>query len=183
MSAIIVAKTKATTNLKSNIQKILKPLGGIENFIKPGDKVLLKPNFNTADPYPASSALDFLEAVINVIKTANPSRIILGDSCTMALKTEEVMEKLGIFALGQRLGIEVLNFDKGKFIKKKIGGQYLKSIRIPAILEEVDKLVLLPCLKTHRFGRFTMSLKLGVGFMKKIERSFLHMGHTEKKNR
>lgn len=181
MSLVIITKTKATNNLKSDIERILKPLGGIGNYIKPGDKVLLKPNLNTDDPFPGSSSLDFLEAVIELVKTTHPARIILGDSCTMALRTEEVMEKLGIFGLAKRLNIEVKNFDKGKFVKKKIAGKYLESIKIPAVLEEVDKLILLPCLKTHRFARFTASLKLGVGFMKKIDRIFLHASHFEEK--
>lgn len=182
MPKITVTKIKTTGNLTNDIQNVLQPLGGMKNFVKPDDRVLIKPNFNTADPYPASSALDFLEAVINLAKTANPLKIILGDSCTFAQKTEEVMKKLRIYELGQRLGVEVINFDKEKFIKKKILGKYLKSIKIPAVLEEVDKLILLPCLKTHRYARFTMSLKLGVGFMKTTERIRLHtFGHLGEK--
>lgn len=182
MPKTTVTKTKTTDDLENDIRKILQPLGGIENFIKPGEKVLLKPNFNTADPFPASSALDFLEAAINLVKKANPSKIFLGDSCTLTQKTEEVMEKLDVFELGQRLGVEIQNFDKGKYIKKEIAGQYLKTIKIPRIFEEVDKLILLPCLKTHKLGRFTMSLKLGVGIMKKTERIRLHVtGHLEEK--
>lgn len=115
------------------------------------------------------------------MKEAHPSEIFMGDSCTMLVKTEEVMQCLNFHALGREYGIKTVNFDQGKYIKKKINGRYLKSVRMPAILEEVDKLILLPCLKTHRYARFTMSLKLGVGFIKKIERTFLHMAHTEEK--
>lgn len=177
----IIAKTKSSGDLKADIQKILKPLGGISAFVKPGDKVLLKPNLNTADPYPASSDPEFLKAVIEVVKEANPSEIIIGDSCTLLLKTEKIMSCLNFHALEKDYGIKTVNFDQGKYIKKKIQGKYLKSISIPAVLEEVDKLILLPCLKVHRFARFTMSLKLGVGIMKKIERTFLHMSHLEEK--
>lgn len=182
MPKTTITKTKTTGDLNDDIQKILQPLGGMENFINPGDKVLLKPNFNTADPYPASSDPNFLEAVINIVKKANPAKVILGDSCTFAQKTEQVMKKLGIFELGQKLGIEVVNFDKGDFVKKRIPGKYLKALKVPAILEQVDKLILLPCLKTHRYARFTMSLKLGVGFMKTSERIKLHtFGHLGQK--
>lgn len=177
----IVTKIKSTGDLNIDIQGILKPLGGLDNYIKAGESVLLKPNFNTADPFPASSAIDFLEAVITLVKIAKPSRIILGDSCTMTSKTSEVMEKLGVFEMGKRLGIEIIDFDKGKYIRKKINGKFLKSVKIPAILGEVDRLILLPCLKTHRYARFTISLKLSVGFMKKIDRIFLHARHFEEK--
>jgi uncharacterized protein (DUF362 family) len=83
--------------------------------------------------------------------------------------------------VGRRFGVEIVNFDQGEFIKKEINGKYLKAVRLPKILTEVDKLILLPCLKTHRFARFTISLKIGVGIMKKIERTRLHVGHLEEK--
>ncbi|MFA5069795.1 MAG: DUF362 domain-containing protein [Patescibacteria group bacterium] len=177
----IVAKTKASGDLKADILKILQPLGGISIFIKPGDKVLLKPNLNTADPYPASSDPKFLRTVIEIVKEAKPSEILIGDSCTLMLDTGKVMACLNFSALEKDYGVRAINFDHGGYIKKKIPGKYLKSISIPAVLEEVDKLILLPCLKVHRFARFTMSLKLGVGIMKKIERTFLHMNHLEEK--
>jgi uncharacterized protein (DUF362 family) len=176
-----ITKIKSSSNLKADIQKILQPLGGISAFIKPGDKVLLKPNINTADPCPASSDPEFLKAVIEIVKEAKPSEIILGDSCTLMLDTGKVMSCLNFSALEKDYGVKAVNFDQGKYIKKKIPGKYLKSVSVPAVLEETDKLILLPCLKVHRFARFTMSLKLGVGIMKKIERTFLHLSHLEEK--
>ncbi len=177
-----VTIVKSANNLTSDLQKTLEPLGGINNFVKPGEKVLLKPNLNTADPYPASSDINFLEAVVNVVKTAKPGKIILGDSCTLTQRTQRVMEDLTIFEFGKKMDIEVVNFDKEKFVKKKLPDTYLKIIRIPKILDEVDKIIILPCLKTHRYAKFTMSLKLAVGLMKKRERAALHaLGHLEEK--
>lgn len=176
-----IQKITYTGHLRRDIAKALHPLGGIETFINPGEAVLLKPNFNTADTYPASSSLDFLEAVVEIVKTTNPSRILLGDSCTISQKTSSVMEKLGIFELGKRLGIEIVNFDKEKFVTKKIPGTYLKSVCFPKILFEVDKIILLPCIKTHRYARFTVSLKLAVGLLKKLDRLRMHASHLEEK--
>ena len=177
----LIAKIKSTNNLKSEIQKILSPLGGIENFVKPGERVLIKPNFNTADPFPASSDPEFIKAVIETVKQVKPSEIIIGDSCTLFQRTKKVMECLNIGCLEKEYGIKVINFDQGKFVKKKINGQYLKSVRIPKIMEEVDKIIILPCLKVHRYARFTMSLKIGVGIMKKRERIKLHAKNLEEK--
>ncbi len=46
---------------------------------------------------------------------------------------------------------------------------------------ESKKLVYAFCMKTHRFAKFTFSLKLAVGFMKPSERIRLHMRHLEEK--
>ena len=64
-----VIKTQASQDLQADIKKLIQPLiGNITDFIKPNDRVLLKPNFNTADPFPASTANDFLAAIIEIFK-------------------------------------------------------------------------------------------------------------------
>lgn len=176
MANNLVTKTIVSGILQDDLQRLLKPLGGMRQFINQGETVLLKPNFNTSDPYPASTSLDFLEAVIMLIKSTGATKIIVGDSCTITQNTTKVMDKLGVFDLGKRLSVEIIDFDKGKFITKEINGEYLKSVRVPAVIDEVDKIITLPCLKVHRLARFTMSLKICVGFMKKITRIKLHTG-------
>jgi uncharacterized protein (DUF362 family) len=48
-------------------------------------------------------------------------------------------------------------------------------------LDEVDKLILLPCLKTHFIARYTGALKLSIGFMRPIERMPFHSRFVEEK--
>ncbi|MDH5793561.1 MAG: DUF362 domain-containing protein, partial [Candidatus Bathyarchaeota archaeon] len=43
------------------------------------------------------------------------------------------------------------------------------------------KLVYVCCMKTHRWAKFTLSLKLAVGFMKPSERMLLHARNLEEK--
>jgi uncharacterized protein (DUF362 family) len=103
MTTTIITKTKTSSDLKTDIERLLAPFGKVGNFIKPNDKVLIKPNLNTADPCPASSAADFMESVIEIVKSANPARIIIGDSCTMLQNTAKVMECLNFLRSGQAL--------------------------------------------------------------------------------
>jgi uncharacterized protein (DUF362 family) len=176
-----VTKTKASGDLKANIQKLIEPIiGDISGFIKPTDRVLLKPNFNTADPYPASTDLDFLQAVIEIIKEANPKEIIVGESCTYFLNTEKVCQAKGAPAIMEKANVTWHNFEKGEWVKVPVlGGKYFKSVSIPKIVQEVDKIILLPCLKTHRLAKFTMSLKITIGMLKPIQRGPLHLSNLE----
>jgi len=48
-------------------------------------------------------------------------------------------------------------------------------------LMDLGKLVLAPCLKTHRLARFTASMKLFVGWIKHSERIRMHARRLEKK--
>jgi len=183
MNEVAKIKIEDAAGLKEAIGKAVGQIGGFGKFINKGETVLLKPNFNTADPYPASSDPRFLEAVIELAYEQGAGEVFLGDSCTMALDTKKVMEKLGIFEL-QNLNPppKIIIFDEGQWVKNKIPeGKYLKTASLPEVLQKIDKLILLPCLKTHFIAQFTGSLKISVGFMKPRERIRLHMSHTQEK--
>lgn len=178
-----VSQIKVGDDLGSSIEQVVQEQGGWNSFIDKGDRVFLKPNFNTADPYPGSTDPEFLKEVIKQILPLEPKEIVVADSSTMMAKTEEVFEKLGIYEL-ENIGdkVKVVNLDQGKWIKKDIPrGEYLKRVSIPEILERVDKLILLSCLKTHFLARYTGALKLSVGLMKPRERVALHALHLQQK--
>jgi len=179
-----VARVKVNKNLKRAVLEAVDELGGFGKIIKKGDVVLLKPNFNTADPFPASTDPAFLKAVVELIyEQAQPKSVILGDSSTVSLNTRKVMEKLGIFGLEEMdCPPKVYVFDERPWVKKEIpDGKYLKSVWVTHYLDRADKIILLPCLKTHNLAQFTGSLKLALGFIKPFHRIGFHRSHLQEK--
>ena len=178
-----VAKIKVRNNLKEAILEAVNSIGGFGKFVETGDTVLLKPNFNTADPFPASTDPAFLKAVVELVYDYGAKLVMVGDSSTMTLNTRKVMERLGVFDLTRlEKPPRICVFEESAWIKKEIpDGKYLKSASVPTFLDKVDKLILLPCLKTHCYARFTGALKLAVGFMKPSERIRLHFRHLQEK--
>lgn len=179
----IVTKSKSTQDLKEDIKKLIQPIiGNISDFIKPTDRILLKPNFNTADPFPGSTAMDFLQAVIEIISEANPKELIIGESCTYFLNTEKVCRLKGAPAVMEKFNVTWHNFETGEWVKVDIpNGKYFKSIKIPKIIREVDKIILLPCLKTHFLAAYTGALKINIGMLKPSQRSLLHLNHLQER--
>jgi len=178
-----VTKIKVENNLEESILEAVNGIGGFERFINKGETVLLKANFNTADPSPASSDLSFLKAVVELFYNYGAKIVMIGDSSTMSLNTRKIMQKLGVFDLEK---IEnpprIYNFDERKWIKKQIpGAKYLKTVSLTEFLKRADKLILLPNLKTHSYAQFTGALKLSIGFMKPIERVRLHLKNLQEK--
>lgn len=58
----------------------------------------------------------------------------------------------------------------------------MEKVSLPErALKEVEKLVYVCCMKTHKWAKFTFSLKLAVGFMKPSERVLLHIRRLEEK--
>lgn len=167
-------------SLNREIEKALQPLGGLGKYISKGDRVLLKPNFNTADPFPASTDPDFLLTVAKMIMDITPNLTII-ESSMFRLKTVDVIKKMvgeGLSDLGVPL-ITEQDYIYKSIDLQSLGAEYFKNVKLPQqILDPEVKLILLPCLKTHFIAQYTGALKLAVGFMEKKQRLKLHMSRT-----
>ena len=93
----------------------------------------------------------------------------------------KVLEDTGMLQKAEAEGAEVVPLDEGKWIKVNTGVKYLRRVSLPERALESKKLVYVCCMKTHRFAKFTLSLKLAVGFMKPSERMLLHARNLEEK--
>jgi uncharacterized protein (DUF362 family) len=131
-----------------------------------GKEVLIKPNFNTADPTPGSTHNDTLAALVEEVWTMGAKSISLGERSYPP--TREVMEEKSIFPLMDKLEVNVVDFDhlddKDWVLFKPKKTHWTNGFRIARPILDAECLVSTCCLKTHQFGGiFTMSLKLHVG--------------------
>ena len=136
-----------------------------------GKNVALKANFNSADPFPASTHIQTLQTLLEKLKEAGSSKIVLAERSGMG-NTREILEKLGVFDLALRFGFEIVVLDEEDadrwFKIEKEGTHWLNGFYISKIFVDADKVVQTCCLKTHRFGgHFTLSLKNSVGLAAK----------------
>ena len=179
----MVSRVKTPDDLVDDINRVLSPIGGIKKFIKPGERIFLKPNFNTNDPFPASSDMAFIKAVIEVIQKEKPKEIILGESPTYFGNASKNFNGKNPWELEKEFeNVKVLFLNKEEWVKRTIPkGQFVKKVSLPKILDKVDKIIYLPCLKTHSVARYTGALKLTIGLVKPIERLKLHVGHLGEK--
>jgi len=179
-----VLVSKVTVNgqdLKGNILKAVNLIGGFSKVVERGDEVLLKPNFNTGDAPPGSSDPDFVKAVIELLYEHGASKVVLGESSMFSLSTRKVLKDTGMLQEAEEAGAEVVPFDEGKWVKVSTGGEYLGTVSLPETALAAKKVVYVCCVKTHRWAKFTLSLKLAVGFMKPSERMLLHARNLEEK--
>jgi len=177
----LVSSVKTASNVKEGVLRSVDLIGGFSKVVEKGDEILLKPNFNTEDAPPGSSDPDFVKAVIELLYEYGASKVILGESSMFSLYTRKILEETGMLQKAEEAGAEVVPFDEGKWVKVHIGGKYLKTVSLPETALKVKKLVYVCCMKTHRWARFTLSLKLAVGFAKPDERMRLHARKLEEK--
>jgi uncharacterized protein (DUF362 family) len=136
-----------------------------------GQRVFLKPNFNSADPFPGSTHNDSLGALIRELQARGAGRITVSDRSGMG-DTRRVMKRKGIFRLAEELDVETLVFDEldadGWEMIDLPGSHWRQGFAVPRPVLDADVVVQTCCLKTHRFGgHFTMSLKNSIGLVAK----------------
>jgi uncharacterized protein (DUF362 family) len=178
---VLLSKIATTEDLKSDVLKAVDLIGGFNMMIKKGDQVLLKPNFNSADPPPASSDPRFLKAIIELLYEHGAGKVILGESSWQGLSTRKALQKTGTLEALRDTGAEVAFFDEEKYVRVDVGGEYLKHVSLAERAMQVDKIVYSCCMKTHFRANFSLSLKLGFGFTKKSERMEFHLKHLKEK--
>jgi len=128
--------------------------------------VLIKPNFNTADPTPGSTHNDTLMALVDEVWDMGAKSISLGERSYPL--TREVLDQKGIVPLLKQKGVQIIDFDdldKKDWVEFKPKDSHWKNgFRIARPILEAECLISTCCLKTHQFGGvFTLSLKLHVG--------------------
>ena len=179
----LVSKVRVEHDLKASVAKAVELIGGPGKVISTGDRVMVKPNFNSVDPYPGSTDLEFMKIVIQLLKEAG-AKVVVGESSGGIWRpTRRVMEKLGALRELTEAGAEVIAFDDRAWdwVKVRVDGDYLKEVTVPRSVYEADKIVYVPCMKTHRLARFSLSLKLAIGIVHPGEHRSMHLRNLERK--
>lgn len=147
-------------------------------------EVLIKPNFNTADPFPASTHNDTLIKIVEELRNRGASSITLGERSGPP-STEDVLADKGIYELAEDLEFDLINFDKlpeeDLPVQRPPKSHWSDGFRVARPILEADRIVSTPCLKTHQYGGvFTMSLKLSVGIVPRAGYNYMSELHPSR---
>lgn len=153
----------------SGVRELLKyfDLDGLS-----GKRVAIKANYNSADPFPASTHYDTLSVMVDVLN-GNKAHVVLAERSGMG-NTKTVLEDLGVMELAEKKEFDVVVLDDlaGSDWVSVIpaGSHWKRGFLFPKIFGDADAIVQTCCLKTHRYGgHFTMSLKNSVGMVAKFD--------------
>jgi uncharacterized protein (DUF362 family) len=150
----------------------VRVLGEASGLKLSGKEVVVKANYNSADPFPASTHKETLWSLVLELQKQNPSSIALLERSGMG-STRNVLEQCGVYETLGPLGAEIVVLDdlsstKWQYIPGQ-GTHWKKGFWLPRQLLRAGAVIQTCCLKTHRFGgHFTLSLKNSVGLVAKI---------------
>ncbi len=134
-----------------------------------GKNIALKANYNSDDPFPASTHPDMLRSLVRQILDAGASEVTLAERSGMG-ETRAVLENRGVFDLAESLGFDAAVLDDlpagGWERIREEGLHWKQGFCIAKIFRDADVVIQTCCLKTHRFGgHVTLSLKNSVGLV------------------
>lgn len=173
-----VARVAAGTTLGDDLARLLDQLGGLPQMVKQGASVLLKANFNSYHPPPASTGLDLLSATTDALRRVGASRIALGECSAIALgRTRDVLQRAGLPRWAEDHGVELRCFDEEPWHLCTVEGRHFREIVIPACLPDFDHIIYLLTAKTHHQAGVSLGLKMTIGFMHPAQRLQLHEDH------
>ncbi len=143
-----------------------------------GKRVVVKPNFNSADAAPGSTHPETLAQLVAELHERDARGITVAESSGPP-QTRGVMEQKGIFDLAQSARFDVVNFeeipDADWVYFAGRGNHWPDGFHLPRMVVDSEYTVSTCCLKTHGYGGvFTMSLKLSVGLTPKPVRRTMH---------
>jgi uncharacterized protein (DUF362 family) len=134
-----------------------------------GRTVALKANYNSADPFPASTHPDTLAAIIRAVQGAGAASVTMAERSGMGA-TRQVLEERGVFRLAADLGFRAVPLDgagQDAWTRVKEPGLHWEDgFWISREFTTAGSVVQTCCCKTHRYGgHFTLSLKNSVGLV------------------
>ena len=164
--------------LKERLVALLHPLGGIERFVSPGQRVLLKPNLLAGKPPEAAVTTHpaLVKAVIELVQQAGAT-VLVGDSPGLGI-FERVAEKTGISRVVEAAGGQLVPFSEVRRVGS-IGT--FRQLELATAYLDADVVINLPKLKTHEMMTLTCGVKNLYGTVVGAAKAGLHLtaGHSK----
>ncbi len=162
-SIVSIVRTKdirRPEEIEEGIRKALQLIGGIEDIIKPGDRVLLKPNvvYEVKPNTGAVTRVEVVRSLADMIRDMG-ARPFIAESAAHGTDTEKAYASTGYQKL-RADGYEVVDLKRTKPIEIEVpGGDLFPTFKTFEPVVQADVIVSLPVLKTHDQTEATLSLK------------------------
>lgn len=177
--AVLYCDTYEEEAVYQKLRRGLELLGGLERFVSPREKILLKPNLvrraendRAVVTHPAVAG-----AMARLLREAGCGQIWCGDSCGIG-SAVKAMEGAGMDRVLKNYGVELKEFNEAvevSFPEGKMAGEFLLARPVT----EADALINLCKMKTHALERITGGVKNLYGCVSGLNKA---KGHTKYSN-
>ena len=155
------------------LRKSIDLIGGIENFVRKGNRVLLKPNllYGKAPERAVTTHPSIIKGMIQKVREAGGIPFI-GDSPSIGSSTRAA-EKAGIKKVADEMECPLVEF--GRPIHPPKEGKFFKQLEIDRTVFESDVIINLPKWKTHGMMLLTLGVKNLFGCVPGPKKALWHL--------
>ena len=162
------------------LDKALEALGGIGNFVKKGQKVVIKPNigWDRSPELAGNTNPKLVSALIKKCLSAGAEKVTVFDhTCD---NWQKCYTSSGIEAAVKAAGGVIVPGNDERYYKKEISlpsGVTLKKAKIHEVLDEADVWFNVPVLKNHGGAKLSSAMKNYMGIV--WDRRFFHQNDLQ----
>ncbi len=165
--------------VETALAAVLAPLGGMAAFVKPGDRVLVKPNL-LASREPAKAVTTHpavVRATLRAVQAAG-GEPVLGDSPggrNTPANFAALLRRTGLAPILEECGVEAVFFDEPTTEIPSPSGRVYKRFRVSGAVADADAIVSLSKFKTHQFTLATGAVKNCFGYIPGVAKAEYHL--------
>lgn len=160
---------------KDKIREAVSLIGGFERLKLTGKRVLVKPNCVSGEKNPATTNPEVVKAVVEILYEEGAKKVFVGDmSALRTISTLRNMAKNGIEKAAKDAGAEVVIFEDFGWVEVDLPDNlYVKKAYVTERIFDVDAVINLPVIKTHRSASYSITLKNFIGCTHLSQRPYL----------
>ncbi len=172
-------------DIAAGVRRAVDLLGGIKSVVKPGERVLIKPNLvrDYSGETGITTDIRLVREVVRLVLEAG-GRPFIGEACGsldskwFPGRTRELFKSRGFTELAQEFGIELVDFDLDAVILTRVEGgrAYSKPFPLPQSALRADKIISLPKIKGQAEVVYTGAVKLNFAYAPAMYRRVNHLG-------
>jgi uncharacterized protein (DUF362 family)/Pyruvate/2-oxoacid:ferredoxin oxidoreductase delta subunit len=171
--SIVTCGSYDEADVLKGLQRAINLIGGIETFVRPGNRVLLKPNllYGKSPEKAVTTHPSIMSGMIAIVREAGGLPFI-GDSPSIE-SLNKAAEKSGIKKVAEEAGCPLVEFDKPVLVER--GGRLFKKWEIDRSVLEADVMINLPKWKTHSQVLLTLGVKNLFGCVPGSRKALWHL--------
>jgi uncharacterized protein (DUF362 family) len=147
----------------ANLRRALAALGGIESFIRPGERVAIKPNcaWDRTAEQAANTDPELVAELVRQCLAAGAAEVVVADnSCH---DPGRAFARSGIEAAARQAGAAIAHQRSVGTTTLELGGTVLGAWEVLEPIATADRVINVPVVKHHSLSRATLGMKNWMG--------------------
>ncbi len=149
MAIVSIVQNK---NIRTAVEESLRLIGGIERFVKPDDKVVIKPNLVFGLPPFTGFTTDppIVRSIIEMCQKVDSVKLTIAEG-SGGIDTKLAFRTSGYVELAEGCGASLVDLNKSPTINVTVpDGLLIQELQVPRIIHDCDVLINVPKLKLYR---------------------------------